>query len=415
MARIFFVNRFFYPDHSATSQLLTDLATSLAGRGCLISVLTSRLCYDDPAKAFAAREKIKGVDVVRVPTTRFGRANILGRSLDYLSFYVAVFWTLARVVKRGDVVVAKTDPPLVSIVAGAATRLKGGVSVNWLQDVFPEVGAALGIKWLGGPLGKVIRHLRDRNLRAAVENVVLSEGMASYLRDSPSLAGRVSVIPNWADDVGIIPLTHDVNKLRMAWAWQDKFVVVYSGNLGRAHEIGTFLEAAKALAKNARVRFVFIGGGAKLVEARQFVELHRLRNVDFFPYQPREDLVFSLGAADLHMISLLPALERFIFPSKFYGIAAAGRPMVFVGDPDGEIPRFLAKFDCGVGFGCQDSMGLASYIAHLAEDAAEAARLGRNARAALERDLTQQASMDAWFELLHRAAGDGSSMVAEKQ
>ena len=415
MARIFFVNRFFYPDHSATSQLLTDLATSLAGRGCLISVLTSRLCYDDPAKAFAAREQIQGVDVVRVPTTRFGRANILGRSLDYLSFYVAVFWTLARVVKRGDVVVAKTDPPLVSIVAGVATRLKGGVSVNWLQDVFPEAGAALGIRWLGGPLGKMIRYLRDRNLRTAVENVALSEGMAAYLRGSPSFAGRVSVIPNWANDIDIIPLPHDVNKLRIAWAWQDKFVVVYSGNLGRAHEIGTFLEAARTLAENARIRFVFIGGGAKLVDARQFVELHRLHNVDFFPYQSREDLAFSLGAADLHMISLLPALERFIFPSKFYGIAAAGRPMVFVGDPDGEIPRFLAKYDCGVSFGCEGSRGLASYIADLAENAAEAARLGRNARAALERDFTQQASMAAWFELLRRAAGEGSSTVAEKR
>ena len=45
----------------------------------------------------------------------------------------------------------------------------------------------------------------------------------------------------------------------------------------------------------------------------------------------------SLNVPDVHLISLLPAMESLIVPSKCYGILAAGRPVLFIGDPEGEI------------------------------------------------------------------------------
>src|SRR5262249_36301313 len=131
--KLIFVNRYFHPDHSATSLMLSDLAFHLAGqRHDDVCVVTSRQRYDDGAARLPPRERIAGGDVHRGWTTRFGRGALPGRSLDYASFYVSsavVLWHLAR---RGDIIIAKTDPPLISLIAAAIARLRGARLVNWV-------------------------------------------------------------------------------------------------------------------------------------------------------------------------------------------------------------------------------------------------------------------------------------------
>jgi len=105
--RLMFINRFFYPDHSATSQMLSDLAFALANERRAVSVITSRQLYDEPTRnALAARETVKEVSVYRVWTSRFGRTNLLGRTIDYLTFYISAAWRLWRLASAGDVVIA---------------------------------------------------------------------------------------------------------------------------------------------------------------------------------------------------------------------------------------------------------------------------------------------------------------------
>ena len=107
-----FVNRFFFPDHSATSQILSDLAFHLAGAGHDVHVVTSRQNYDDPKAALPDQEIINDVHVHRVASTQFGRSALLGRSIDYVSFYRSVRRRLAELARHGDIVIAMTDPPL---------------------------------------------------------------------------------------------------------------------------------------------------------------------------------------------------------------------------------------------------------------------------------------------------------------
>ena len=142
---VVFVNRYFSPDISATSQMLTDLAFGLARRGWRVRVVTSRQRYDDPGARLPPREILDGVVVDRIPTTRFGRTSLFGRAIDYLTFYLSAAWTLLRVIREGDVVVAKTDPPLLSILTTPIVRLRRAIAVNWLQDLFPEVATGVGL------------------------------------------------------------------------------------------------------------------------------------------------------------------------------------------------------------------------------------------------------------------------------
>src|SRR4029077_12127844 len=182
MKRIIFLNRYFPPDHSATGQILGDLSFHLAGRGREVHVVTSRQLYDQPRARLPASETIEGVQIHRVATTRFGRTRLLGRGLDYLSFAAAIRRSVLAIGAPGDVVVAMTDPPLLGVVARQAARQRGLHLVNWLQDLYPEVAARLGVRLAGGALGAGLVRLRDTVLREAAANAVVGEGMARIVR-----------------------------------------------------------------------------------------------------------------------------------------------------------------------------------------------------------------------------------------
>src|SRR5690349_8156090 len=115
--RVCFVNRYCYPDSSATSQLMSDLAGELSSRGWQVTMVGSRQRYDDPSATLPASDRWRGVDVVRVLTTRFGRGSLAGRAIDYLGFYLRLPFVLWRVLRRGDVLVVMTDPPMLGVVA----------------------------------------------------------------------------------------------------------------------------------------------------------------------------------------------------------------------------------------------------------------------------------------------------------
>ena len=208
MQRLFFVNRYFHPDHSATSQLLSDLAFHLAASGRQVNVITSQQRYDDPGSRLPVKEILNEINVFRVPTTHFGRAVLLGRGFDYLSFYVSAWRALRSLVKRDDTLVAMTDPPLVSIVAMQAAKHRGAHLVNWLQDVYPEVAVQLGISALRGPIGSGLSYLRDKTLRTAAANVVVGQRMRDRITSLGIALGHVQVIHNWSDDEQIYPVSN---------------------------------------------------------------------------------------------------------------------------------------------------------------------------------------------------------------
>jgi colanic acid biosynthesis glycosyl transferase WcaI len=347
MTKLVFVNRYFFPDESATSQLLTDLTRALAEARFDVQVICSRQLYHDPNVRLPASEAIDGVRVHRIWTTRFGRHRLLGRAFDYATFYLSSAVAMLRFVRRGDTLIAETDPPLISIPAMFASKLKGAELINWLQDIFPEVATILGAnplpRWLDGAL----RRLRNASLKAARLNVVLGERMQRQLLRNGIPPDAIRIIANWAEGSEDPPKSVQESLLRAKLGLIDHFVVGYSGNLGRAHDFQTVLGAAEQLRKQMNIVFLMVGGGVGMTQLEKAVADRGLPNFRFLPYLPRHALADGLAAADVHWVSLLPALEGYIVPSKFYGILAAARPVVFIGDADGELAREIRTCGCG--------------------------------------------------------------------
>jgi colanic acid biosynthesis glycosyl transferase WcaI len=424
--RVIFVNRFFYPDLSATSELLSGLALALSHRKIPIAVITSRLRYEGREGHFPARETIDGIQVHRVWSSRLGRSRLLGRSIDYLSFFFAAAWQLRKLARPGDVIVAKTDPPLLSVMVAPIARLKGVKLVNWLQDIFPEVAEAVD---LGGRPGKTALRLlhpfRNWSLRVADMNVVVGETMVTRLLGLGVPAEGIRVIQNWADETLVFPIAPAQNALRQNWAPATRFLVVYAGNLGRVHDIDTILEAVTILNDRAvksstnniarQILFIFVGGGAQRAQLEREVLRRRLANVRLHPYQPRERLAETLSVADLHLVSLNPKLEGLVVPSKFYGIAAAGRPTLFIGAPDGEIARLIDEARCGFTVSPDDAEAVVDRILQLAETPELCAELGARARAAFEQHWTKDRAVEQWQQVLSEAANVARDRRAQSE
>ena len=407
--KIVFVNRFFHPDLAPTGLHAADVAFDLAAAGHEVHAVTSRLAYegvgpgDGAGPGYAAEETVRGVQVHRVWTTRFGRGSLAGRALDYFSFYLSAFSVLAGLLNRNDIVVAKTDPPLISVVAAIAASMRGARLVNWLQDVFPEAAARSGMRLLAGPLGALARVLRDWSVRRAVVNVVLGERMAAEVgRLVPG--ARLRVVPNWADGTAIRPMAAGTSALRREWGFEGKFVVGYSGNLGRVHDCETLLAAARLLAEERDIVFSFVGGGYHFARLRAAA----LANVSVRGYVPGERLGESLATCDVHLVTLPPAFEGLIVPSKFYGVAAAGRAVIFVGDPDGEVARAIAAHGCGVAVAAGDAAGLAAAIKDLRASPDKLRAMSERARAAFEREWDKPIALARWREVIEAVEKSGA-------
>jgi colanic acid biosynthesis glycosyl transferase WcaI len=404
MKRIVFLNRFFFPDHSATSLILSDLAFHLAGRGNDVHVITSRQRYDDSRAGLPGFEQVRGVATHRVATTGFGRSNLVGRGFDYLSFYASLWRKVNDVARPGGILVAKTDPPMLGALAMHAAKRRNSHLVNWLQDLYPEVAMRLGVPFFNGSLGTSLTRLRDASLRAATTNVVIGERMAAKLRMAGIPDDRIRVIPNWCEDTAIRPVPQAGNPLRRAWGLEGKFIFGYSGNLGRAHEFETILGAASRLSSDPGIIFLIIGGGHRAEElSRRVKELHLDQTFRFLPYQDQATLNYSLSVPDLHWISLKPELEGLIVPSKLYRIAAVGRPMVVIGASDGELATLVRRHNCGFVIEPGDSDRLADLLKRLAKDSGTLPEMGNAARNMLDAHFSRRQAFERWQSVLEEA------------
>lgn len=368
--RVVFVNRFYWPENPATGQLLSDLAEGLAREGHDVTVITSRGATANPP-----RETHRGVRIIRLRSTRKATRGLAGKAVDFATFYLGAAWRMLRETRRETLLVALTDPPLIGVAAWIVARLRRARLVHWAQDIYPELAIKLaGQRWLGA-----LRPLRNLAWRGATRCVALGEDMAATLTRARVAPDRIVVIPNWAPARLAPAAEADVATLRAEWGLTGKFVVAYSGNLGRVHDLAPLLEVAEALRDDPEIVFVFIGDGAQRAALEADAKRRSLTQVNFFPAQPRERLDVTLGAGDVHFVTLLPGCERLVFPSKLYGITAVGRPVFFVGPRPCELARIVVEKGFGAAAERSDITSIAVALRRWAQEPALRLALGRHA------------------------------------
>jgi colanic acid biosynthesis glycosyl transferase WcaI len=400
MKKIICINRYFYPDISATSQLLTELALALAKESKYkVEIITSRQKYEDAQAALQQLEIYQNVTIRRIWTTSFGRANLFGRAIDYLTFYIFAMIELFVQASKEDWVLVKTDPPMLSIPAVIVANLKGANVINWLQDLYPEIIQNVSHNKAFTIAYDILLSIRNWSLKKSKMNVAIGEIMAEKLKAQQ--IENVTVIPNWnvGKELHLYDFTEAAQALRKEWGLEGKFIVGYSGNLGRAHDWELFIKAAENLKNDDKVAFLFIGGGHQYQKMMSIAKEKELTNIHFRPYQPLEKLGDSLSVPDVHMISLNPQMEGLIVPSKFYGVIAVGKPILYIGSGSGEIAKIITNNNIGAIIDPEDPGSLVKNIVLITSDTNEIKNLER-IKALASKNYNRNSSVASWIKVL---------------
>jgi glycosyltransferase involved in cell wall biosynthesis len=389
---------------------MTELAESLFRQGVEVTALAGCGRYNGGEK-LQKREVYKGVRIERAWATSFGKKSSLRRVCDYFSFYLGASWKLLRLPKH-DIVMALTTPPLIGLIAVFIGRLRGMRVVALVQDLYPDVAVSLGSLRKRSHATRFLDYLSRLTLRRSDRIVVLGECMRERVLDKigESAASRVDVIHNWADGADVKPLNGEGNSFSAEQNLEDKFVLLFSGNLGRVNEFSTVLNAALLLRDRTDILFLFIGEGAKAAEIENFSQEHHLENTRMLPYQPREILRYSLAAGNASLVTLAEGLAGLSVPSKTYGILAAGRPIIFVGDTKSSTARIVQDNNCGAIVSSGDSAHLAQILTNWASDKERLALLNAAAREAFDKHFDRKRAVNSYLETFAKCMESSHSL-----
>jgi colanic acid biosynthesis glycosyl transferase WcaI len=348
--RIALINQTFYPDVAATGQYLADLASHLAERGHEVTVITSRRAYDDPEKIFPKQETWRDVRILRVFATGFGKRAKWRRAIDFASFLCSCCWRLLRL-PRQDVVMTLTSPPVVSFIGAWFARLRGSRFCYWIMDLNPDEAIAAG--WLSRHsfVARSLERCSRFSLHNASKIVVLDRFMQQRILEKKIEPQKIIVIPPWSLDSEVHFDVEGRARFRKQHGLEDKFVVMYSGNHSPCHPLDTVLDAAKQLAENLEVAFLFIGGGSQFAKVGQFARDHSLSNIMCLPYQPINCLAGTLSAADLHLVVMGNPFVGLVHPCKVYNILRVGSPLLYIGPEPSHVSEILHALNSGLSCG----------------------------------------------------------------
>lgn len=353
------------------------MAVALAAKGWKVDILGART----PSTA-SRLERMEGVFIHRVRTLPFTRKNLLLRAGSLASVYPA-FLLKALTLAKPDVIVSLTDPPLVSLLAQMLAGYWKIPHLHWPQDIYPEVAIELGVLQEDSISAKVMKKAAHSVFRKAQSVVPIGRCMESFLEKIGVPRERLHFIPNWTDPDLIHPDDEAGKKFRVLHDLENNFVIFYIGNLGMAHGLEWFLEAAKQLeSASPRARFVFAGSGPRKKWLFEEASRRGLGNILALDAIPRNELSAAYSAADIHITSLDPRLEAFIVPSKIYAALAAQKPCVFIGPPQNEAARLVHDSKAGAVFSPEDVSGFLRFVAACENQAALAKSCGENARRA---------------------------------
>ncbi|MBX3594751.1 glycosyltransferase family 4 protein [Sphingomonas sp.] len=395
--RLWCVSELYFPEQGTASHLLTQTAEGLA-KDYDVHVLCGQPDYFVSGQKAPARESRNGTRIYRVGGTRFG-GGLVSRLINALTFTCVILFFALVHFRKGDRILAATNPPPVPLVIGLAAKVRRCRATMLVHDVYPEVLAATGTVDRRSLPYRVLSSLFRASYLMFDTFVVLGEDMKRIVQEKLGNAERpIFVIPNWADD-DIQPIDRDANPFRAEHGLEGKFIVQFSGNFGRTHDLQLLVDAARLLADREDIVFLFVGTGAKagLVDDGATGR----SNVVFLPRQPRERLREMLAASDATIISFVDGMLGLSVPSRMYNVMAAGVPIIASAHPASELVREITAANSGWVLDRPDPENLADLVRSLAsrDGLAEAQQRGQNARTAvLDRYLAHHA-----IELYSRA------------
>jgi len=423
ISKVWVVSELYHPEETSTGHFLTGIAEGLAQRFS-VNVLCVQPTYSSRGVRAPKFETRNGVHIYRCSPISLDKDRTLFRFTNLVSISLSIFVQGVRRFEQKDTVLVVTNPPLLPFLIALACRLKGAKFLLLIHDVYPEVLVATKFISPKAFLNRLIAWISRRLYLSAARIIVLGRDMKKIVSEKlSSNAPPIVIIPNWGDLDDVVPQERSNNTLLERLGIDDKFVIQYSGNMGRTHGIEVILKVARQLLSQdsqdpglrlacseekqrrmgklqENLHFLFIGWGAKRRWLEKEMELHQLANVTIMDFVPREQLVTSLNSCDVAIISFLPGMCGVSVPSRMYNVMAAGKPVIAVADKNSELALVVKEEKIGWVVPPDQPDKLIDVIMEAQADPEELAAMGTRARWAVENKYSREHVITSYLNLV---------------
>lgn len=406
--KLLMYTNYFYPEVATTGQILTELAEGLTDTFdvtviCEIPSYAQAIDEKYKTKRFYF-EEYKGMKVIRVRVPEVNKQSKVSRVKYILSYF---FNCIGATFKAGkfDLVFTVTQPPILGGLLGVIGKMvTRGKLMYQIMDFNPE--QTIAVNYAGNRM--VLRAMMwfDK-LSCRTSDVVVTLGRdmqeTLYKRFKNKNVPNNVVINNWIDETQVYPLEHSderVAAFRKQYGLEGKFVIMTSGNIGLYYDFENLLKIMAKFKDEKDVVFAFVGDGLVKPKLQEYVEKHQLTNVVFAPFQKKEDLNYSLNAADVHIVTNALGVKGVSVPSKIYGILAVNKPIWGILEKDSEAWRIIKDSNCGILAEAANYEQIEETLRTVIAEKEKFVEKHSTGRAYLEAHLTKNQSIDAYRKAL---------------
>lgn len=346
---------YYVPDVASTGQILKELAEGLLHEFditviCTVPSYTGNIAAEYKTKMFY-EEDINSVKIIRIRVPEFSKRNKMSRIKNILAYFIGAMIATFKVGKM-DYVYSISQPPILGGLLGVWGKwIKHAKYIYNIQDFNPEQTIAVGYS-KNKLILKAMMWLDKFSCKRADKVIVVGRDMVETLkgRFKGKEVPNHAFINNWIDEEEIYPLPADHEKViafKKKYGLENKFVIMYSGNLGLYYDLENLMHVIKKFKNRDDVVFAFVGEGSIRDKLVLYKEKFNLENVTFIPYQDKADLIYSLNAGDVHWCINAKGIKGVSVPSKLYGIMAAGKPILGLLEQGSEARLIIEESKCG--------------------------------------------------------------------
>ena len=403
---------YYYPDVASTGQILAELCEGLLEDFeitviCVVPSYTGKIVEKYKKQKFYFEEH-NGVKIVRVRVPEFDKTNKLSRIKNITSYFINSVLATFKVGKQ-DLVYSISQPPILGGILGVIGKLiKRAKYVYNIQDFNPEQVEVVGFS-KSPMIIKLAKAFDKFSCKCSDCVIVVGRDMQQTLerRFKGKKVPSNVVINNWINEEEIYPLESEherVQQFKEQYGLQDKFVMMYSGNIGLYYDLENIIKVIGEFKHHENIVFAFVGDGTVKNQIEEYSIKNQLSNVTFIPYQKKEDLIYSLNAADVHLVTNQKGIKGVSVPSKVYGVMATGKAILGVLEKGSEAELLISNSQCGLTVEPQDYDEIKRAIESLLQQKQEIAQIGIRGRAYLDQYLKKEISVNKYAETLKSLA-----------
>lgn len=349
-------------------------------------------------KGLFIEQRIDGVRVLRAYSAQTLHLSYFGRLISFFSFMLSSIWAALQV-KDVDLIMGTTPPIFQAVSAWFVAFIRRKPFLLEVRDLWPEFAISMGV--IRNPIVIALAHWLESFLyRRAAHILVNSPAYKEYIVSKGVSEKKITFIP-YGTDIDMFNPNVDGSSVREKLGLKDKFMVLYAGAMGQAHDLYTVLRAAQRLNDESHIQFVFFGAGKERSNLEAEAQKIGLKNVLFAGICPKKEMPAVIASADV-CLAILQNLEMFrtTYPNKVFDYMASARPTVLV--IDGVVREVIEASGGGVFIEPGNDELLAKTILELSRDPQRAKQMGERARAYLVKNLDRRDKLAETLQLLER-------------